>query len=86
MTRDAPIGLDRRMLVNKRSLLVCVTLDASGIGSRRQSRLFELKTAVRIVAIATLHRAFEHFVMKRPRELCLRLTVATDAELRLASF
>src|SRR6185295_15357517 len=65
MTRDAPIGLHRGMLVNKRPLLVCVTLDASGIGSGRESCLFEFKTAVRIVAITTLHRAFEHLVMER---------------------
>lgn len=40
VTRDAPVRLHRSMLENKRSLLVCVTLDASGVGACRQSRLF----------------------------------------------
>ena len=84
VTRDAAIGLDRRMLVNKWSLLVCVTLDAGCIGAGRESRLLEFKTAVRIVAIAALHRAFQHFVMERQIELVLRLAVTTQAKLRLA--
>ena len=84
VTCDASIGLDWCMFVNKRALLVCVTLDASGIGSRRQSRLFELKTAVRIVAIATLHRTFEHFVMERQIELVFRLAMTTETKLRFA--
>src|SRR5690349_18315385 len=86
VTRDAAIGLHRRMLEDKRTLLVCVTLDASGVGARRQSCLFELETAVRIVAVATLHRAFQHFVMKRQVELVLRLAVTTETKLRLAVF
>src|SRR5215204_1216599 len=53
---DASIGLDRSMFVNERSLLVCVTLDASRVGAGRKSRLFELKSAVGIVTIAALHR------------------------------
>ena len=84
MTGYASISFNRRVLVNKWPLLVCVTLDASGIGSGRQSRLFELKTAVRIVAIATLHRAFEHFVMERQIELVLRLAMTTETKLRFA--
>jgi len=33
VTRDAPFGLNGSMLVNKWSLLVCVTLDAGCIGA-----------------------------------------------------
>ena len=33
VTGNAPVGLHWSMLVNKRSLFVCVTLDASGIGA-----------------------------------------------------
>lgn len=84
MTRDATVRLDRRVLVNKRSLLVCVTLDARCVGAGRESRLLELKTAVRIVAITALHRAFQHFVMERQLELMLRFAVATHTELWLA--
>ena len=84
VTRDAAIGLHRRMLVYKRSLLVGVTLEASGVRSGRESRLFEFETAVRIVTIAALHRAFQHLVMERQIELVLRLTVATETELWLA--
>ena len=72
------------MLVNKRTLFVSVTLDTRGIGARRQSRLFQLESAVWVVAIAASHRAFEHFVMERQVELVLGLAVTTEAKLWLA--
>ena len=84
VTRDTAVGLHRRMLVNKRPLLVCVTLDASSVGARRESRLFKFETAVRVVAIAALHRAFQHLVMKRQVELVLSLAVTTETKLWLA--
>ena len=83
VTRDASFGLDWSVLVNERTLFVCVTLDAGGIGASGQSRLFQLKSAVRVVTIAALHRAFQHFVMERQIELMLRFAVTTDAKLRL---
>ena len=86
VTRYAPVSLNRCVFVNKRSLLVCVTLDASCIGSRGQSRLFEFETAVRIVAIAALHRAFQHLVMERQVELVLRFAMTTETKLRFAVF
>ena len=86
MTCDAPFRLNWSMLVNKWSLFVCVTLDTGRIGSGRQARLFEFKTAVRIVAIAALHCAFQHFVMERQIELVLRLAMTTETKLRLAVF
>ena len=84
VARDAPFGLYGSVLVNKRTLFVCVTLDASCIGAGRQSRLLEFKAAMRIVAIAALHRAFQHFVMERQVELVLGFAVTTKTELGLA--
>jgi hypothetical protein len=84
VTRDAAVGLNGRVFVNKRTLLVCVTLDAGGIDARRQSRLFQLKSAVWVVAIATLHRAFQHFVMERQVELVLCFAMTTQTKLWLA--
>ena len=84
VTRNAPVRLHRGVLVNERPLLVCVTLDARGVGAGSESRLFQLEAAVRIVAIAALHRAFEHLVMKRQIELVLRLAMTTETELWLA--
>ena len=86
MTRDAAVGLNRSMFVNERSLLVCVTLDASCIYTCRQSCLFQFKTAMWVVAIAALHRAFQHLVMEWQIELVLGFTVATEAKLRFTIF
>ena len=84
VTGDAAVSFHRRMLVNKRSLLVSVTLDAGCVRAGRESCLFKFKTAVRIVAVAALHGAFQHLVMERQIELVLGLAVATQAELRFA--
>ena len=86
VTRDASVGLNRSMLVHERALFVSVTLDARGIGAGRESRLFQLKSAVWVVAIAASHRAFEHFVMERQVELVLGFAVTTEAKLWLALF
>ena len=84
VTRNATVGLNRSVLVNKRTLFVCVTLDAGRIGASGQSRLFQLKSAVRVVTIAALHRAFQHFVMERQVELVLCFAMTTEAKLWLA--
>ena len=84
MAGDTPFGLDWSVLVNERTLFVCVTLDAGGIGASGQSRLFQLKSAVRVVTIAALHRAFQHFVMERQVELVLCFAMTTEAKLWLA--
>ena len=83
MTRNAPLSLHWRVLVNKRPLLVCVTLDASGVSAGRESGLFKFETTVRIMAITALHRAFQHLVMERQIELVLRLAMTTETKLRL---
>ena len=85
VTSDAAFGLNGSMFVNKRTLFVCVTLDTSRVGAGRQSRLFQLKTTVGIVAIAALHCTFQHLVMERQVELVLCLTVTAQAELRFAA-
>ena len=84
MTGDAAVGFYRRMFVNKRPLLIGVTLDARRIEAGRQPGLLEFETAMRIVAVAALHRAFQHFVMEGQVELVLHLVVTTEAKLRLA--
>ena len=82
MTRHASVGLHRRVFERKWTLLVRVALDARGISADRQPRLLQLETAVRIVAIAAAHRAFEHLVVRRHRELVFDFAVATQTELR----
>ena len=84
MTGDAAVGFYRRMFVNKRPLLIGVTLDARRIEAGRQPGLLEFETAMRIVAVAALHRAFQHLVMERQVELVLRFAMAAEAKLRLA--
>ena len=84
VTSRAAFSLQGRMFEGKWSLLVRVTFNARRIRAGRESRLFEFKTAVRIVAIAALHRAFENLVVKRLGKVWLRFTVTTHAKLRLA--
>lgn len=84
VTSRTAISLQRRMFESERALLVCVTLNARGVGAGGQSRLLEFKTTVRVVTITALHHSFENLVMKRLVEIGLRFRVATDAELRLA--
>ena len=86
MTGYAPFGLNRGMFVNKWTLLVCVTLNASRIGAGRESGLFEFKTAMRVMAITALHRSFEHLVMERQIELVLRFGVTAHTKLWFADF
>ena len=54
----APFGLERRVFVNERTLLVGMALYARGVCAGGQSCLLELETAVGIVTITALHHAF----------------------------
>src|SRR5262249_42907679 len=83
VTRSAAFGLNRGMFVRERTLLVDVTLDASGISACRQSGLFQLEPAMRIVAIAAAYRAFQNLMMERHRERRLYFSMTTGAELRI---
>ena len=78
MTRDAAVGLNRGVFVDEWSLLVRMTLDAGGVRAGRKSRLLEFEATVRIVAIAALHRTFQHLVMERQIKLVLGLGVTTQ--------
>ena len=81
VTSNAPLGLNWGMFVNKRTLLVYVTLNASRINARCEARLFKFKPSVRIVAVAALHRPFQHLVMEWQLKLVFGLAMTTEAEL-----
>lgn len=85
MAGRTSFGLERRVLVSERTLLVCMTFNARRIGAGCQPRLLEFETAVRIVTITALHRAFEHLVMKGLVEVGLNLVVTADTELRFSN-
>ena len=86
MTGHAAFVLHRRMFVNEWTLFVRVTFNARGVRARCQSCLLEFKTAVWIVAVGTLHRAFEHLVVEGHIELVFDFRMTTQAELRLVQF
>ena len=71
------------MLVSKRSLLINVTLDTSGVRAGGQAGLLRLETAMGIVTVTATHRAFQNFVMERHGELRLHFVMTADAELRI---
>jgi hypothetical protein len=84
MTRHATFSLHRSVFIGKRPLLIHVTFNARRVSAGGQSRLLKFKTAVRIMAIAALHRPFEDLVMEGLGEIRLSFTMATHAKLRLA--
>lgn len=84
VTRGTTFGLQRRVFVSERSLLVGVTLNARSISADGQSGLFELKAAMWIVAVAALHHSFQHLVMERLVEVGSDFTVTAYAKLRVA--
>jgi hypothetical protein len=84
MARGASFGLEWRVLVSERTLLVCMTLYAGRIGAGCQPGLLELETAMRVMTVAALHRAFQHLVMKRLVEVRLNFVVTAYAELGFA--
>jgi len=56
---------------NERALFVGVTTNARRVGANGEPGLLGFKAAVRIVAIAAVHCAFEDLVVERLAELCL---------------
>ena len=72
VTGRATLSLQGRMLEHKRPLFVGVALKAGCIGAREPG-LFRFEPPVWVVAVAAVHRAFKHAVMKGLRELGLRL-------------
>jgi hypothetical protein len=61
-----------------------MTFYTGRIGARCQPRLLEFETAVRVVTVAALHRAFQHLVMKRLVEVGLNFVVTANAQLRFS--
>ena len=74
------------MFINKRPLLIRVTLDARCISAGRQPGLFQFKSAMRVVAIAALHGPFENFMMERQIKLVFDFGVTVHAQLWLTRF
>ena len=71
------------MFIDKRALLVGVTLNACAVRSGREPSLFQLKPTMGVVTVAAPHRAFKDFMMEGQIELMFGFRVATYAELRL---
>ena len=86
MTGYATFSLHRGVFICKRTLLIRVTSNASGISAGGQSRLFEFKTAMRVMTVAATHRAFEYFVMEGRGERGFDLAMATQTKLRVTHF
>lgn len=83
MTSGTSFDLKRRVFEDERALFVRMTLVADSIRSGCQPRLLLLKPTVRIMAVAAIHRAFQHPVMKWSVELRLRLVMTCHAEQNL---
>ena len=83
MAGRAPFGLYRRVFISERALLIRVTLHTSRIPARCEPGLFQLESAVRIVAIAATHGPFQNLVVEWRRKRRRHLTVATHAQLRI---
>ena len=86
VTCRASFGLEWRVFVSERTLLVRVALYARRVRAGGESCLLELETAVGVVTIAALHCAFKHLVMKGLVEVGLYFVVTAYAELRLPDF
>ena len=86
VTDGAAFNLDRRMLEDKRPLLISVTFGAGRIRACGQTLLLGFKSAMRIMTVAALHDAFQNLVAERHRKLSLLFRVAFETQLRLAIF
>lgn len=83
MASGAAFGFYDWVLVDKRSGLFGVALEADGVLRSRGAQLTIEKSAVRIVTIATLHEPFVYAVMKCAIELLFRFEVTGVTKLRL---
>ena len=82
----ASIYLDRRMLVDKRALLVDVAFEADRILRGGSAHLLGTDGTVYVVAIAALDQPFVHAMMKGHLELSFLLKVASVAKLGLSLY
>ena len=85
MTGDTTFGLQRRMFISEWTLFIGVTFNARCIAASCQPRLLQLKTTMRIVAIAAFHCAFENLVMEGHIECGLDLTMTAGTKLWFAN-
>jgi hypothetical protein len=83
VTRGATLDLEWCVFENERALFVAVALDTRGVGADGKLCLLLFESAVRIMTIAAVHRAFEYFVMERLAELSLCFGMTRHAELGL---
>lgn len=82
----ATFGLYDLMFEDKGARFVRMALEANSVLCRGGPQLSAEKSAMRIVAIATLHQPFIHAVMERPVELLADFQMATVAKLRSLLF
>ena len=80
----ASFSLYRRMFVSEWTLFVGVALDATCVGAGCEPGLLQLKSAMRIMAIAALYGAFKNFVMERLGEVRFDFAMTAHAKLWLA--
>jgi hypothetical protein len=85
VTGGATFGFHRKVFVDKGPLLVSMTFNAGCVGAGSKSRLFQFKTTMRVMAIATLHRTFKNLVMVRQIKLVFDLRVAAQTKLRVTA-
>src|ERR1041385_3437461 len=86
VTGRTAFSFHRRVFVDKRSLLIGVTLDACSVGAGGETSLLQLESAMRVMTVATAHRSFQDLVMERHVELWLHLVMTTGAQLWIVGF
>ena len=76
---DATVRLDRRMLEHKGPTRLGVALGANRVLIGGGLEIAVAEGSMRIMAVAALHQAFIHLVMKGHVELRLHVSVALEA-------
>ena len=69
MTDSAAFNFDRRMLKDERPLFISVAFGAGCVCAGGQTLLLAFKSAMRVMAVAALHEAFQNLVAERHHEL-----------------
>lgn len=83
VTRYAAVHLDRRVLVDKRALLVGVAFEADGVLRGGHAHLLKERSSVHVVTVAASNQALVHAMVEGHGELRLLREVAGVAKLRL---
>jgi hypothetical protein len=73
------------MFINERSLFVGVALDANRVPARHGPHLTESGSAVDVMAVAALDKAFVYSMVIRLREVGLRVYMTSVTEVGLCS-